>query len=140
MKTVLAALAIVCLFAGSATANYQPVAVKPAKTAANEDDVAELLTILDETTSIDTFVVTLQALVGLEPERKGLMAALIKNADRLGMLKGVTSGKVTPELEIVSEALEKIVEARNEAKTRNTRPATRYQPPAVPVTPASESR
>ena len=76
----------------------------------------------------------------VEPERKGLMAAVIKNADRLGMLKGVTSGKVTPELVVISDALYKIVEARNESKSRNTRPAIRSQPPAVPAMPLSYGR
>ncbi len=141
MKTFLAVLTITFLFAGSVTA-YEPVTVvKPAKTVTSEDDVAELLTILNETTSVDTFVVTLGMLVELEPERKGMIAAVIRNADRLGLLKGVvTSGKPIPEHEAISTALEKMVAARNEAKNRSTRPATRPQPPAVSVTPANESR
>jgi len=109
-----------------------PKAVK----SADPDDVAELLAMLDETESADTFLVTLEALVGIEPERKGLLVAVIRNADRLGLLKGLSTGKLISGQEVLADAITKLIEVRAESKnkTNRTAPASNsraYPPPAI---------
>jgi Lipopolysaccharide-assembly len=76
-------------------------------------EAVELLKILKETQSRDTFLLTLDTLVKLEPKRDGLLPTVIRRADKLGLLKGMASGKLTAEQEALAIAMTKIVEARN---------------------------
>jgi hypothetical protein len=52
----------------------------------------ELLTILSETTSEDTFLVTLEVLSAADIDPAVAIPAIIRNAERLGMLDGFSKG------------------------------------------------
>jgi hypothetical protein len=131
MKRFLPAFALCFVLCSSTSAEK---ALKPV--VAEADETAELMTILKETDSTDTFLVTLQLVVQLEPERKGLLATVIRRADDMGLLKGMASGKMTAEQEAFSDAVEKIMNARAEAKNRNQRGSTSRNY-AYPPTPPS---
>ncbi len=136
MTRLFAALTAGAFLAGAVNAYYEPA--KPAKSAAPKDepdDVAELLALINETESPDTFLIAVEALTGLEPERKGLVAAVVRNADRLGILKGIASNKVTEQQEAVAKALEKLLQARTEGKNRGRTSGRTCAPPQVPVAP-----
>jgi hypothetical protein len=140
MNRLFAALTICAFLAGTASA-YEPA--KPSKPATTKvapdepDDATELLTLMNETESPDTFLIAVEALAGLEPERKGLIAAVVRNADRLGLLKGVASGKVTEHQEVITKMLEKLVQARTEGRNRGRTSSHRYcvPPQQLPVAP-----
>ena len=83
-------------------------------------ETAELLKILKDTQSRDTFLLTLDTLVKLEPKRDGLLPTVIRRADKLGLLKGMSSGKLTAEQEALSSAMNKILEARTSQELSNT--------------------
>jgi outer membrane lipoprotein SlyB len=84
------------------------------------DETAELLKILKETDSRDAFLLTLQILVEVEPRRDGLLPTVIRRADKLGLLKGMSSGKLTAEQETLANAMGKILDARTSQKQSNT--------------------
>jgi hypothetical protein len=140
MNQLFAALTVCAFLAGTASAYETAKPSKPSapKVASDEpDDATELLTLINETESPDTFLIAVEALTGLEPERKGLIAAVVRNADRLGLLKGVASGKVTEHQEVITKMLDKLVQARTEGRTRGRTSSNRYcvPPQQLPVAP-----
>jgi hypothetical protein len=84
---------------------FAPPALPPST---EEDEVAvELVAILDKTESVDTFVVTLETLAAIRPDYRRAVPAAIRNADRLGLLKGVvTNGRLSKAQEAVLDVLQ----------------------------------
>jgi hypothetical protein len=87
-----------------------------------------LLALMAETDSVDTFLTALEVLAASDPNCKGLLAAAVRHADRLNILKGRASGTTTPEQDVFDDALEQIMAARGHGK-----PAGSAGADAVPV-------
>ncbi len=112
--------------------------------AANKDAqyVEELVTILEETRSVDAFIVAVHLLQDLPVERHVIVPRIIRHAERLGILSN-HSGSDQKELaeEIVS-SLEKLSAKKparkRKATSRNS--AARQEPKAVPVPPWEAER
>jgi hypothetical protein len=69
---------------------------KPSATSSTDAKVIdEMIAILKETKSEDTFVVTAMALCGMGPEAKRALPQLIRNAERLGLLDGLLGSKTS---------------------------------------------
>jgi hypothetical protein len=101
MNRLLAVLVLSCLTAGAAQAAPEEA-----------DDTKELLAIMKETESPDTFLITLKLVVERTPDAPGLLPTVIRNAERLGITKGMASGKLTKEQEMFAEVLEDLAEAK----------------------------
>jgi hypothetical protein len=101
MNRLFAALALCCLTAGASQAAPEEA-----------DDTKELLAILKETESPDTFLITLKLVVARTPDARGLLPTAIRNAERLGITKGMASGKLTHEQEMFAEAIEDLADAK----------------------------
>jgi hypothetical protein len=89
--------------------------------------VGELVAILNETKSKDTFLVTVAALQKIGPEARASAPAIIRNADRLGLLRGISREpkKETSKgraAEVVLEALDEVL-GGNHARTGQPRQA-----------------
>jgi hypothetical protein len=85
---------------------------RPAQAAQSDNDklVDGLVAILNETESSDTLLVTIKALADLGPRARLAVPAIIRAADRLGMLKGLAQQKgEDSEGMAVIEALEQIL-------------------------------
>jgi hypothetical protein len=113
-RRTLTALALAIFLCGLATAG-EP-APKPTPPQQPADDSQGLLTLMDETDSADVFLTALEAMTASDPSCKGLLASAVRNAARLGILKGRVAGPATPEQDALDEALEQITSARRPAK------------------------
>jgi hypothetical protein len=88
-----------------------PVPTCPAAPAASHADEAlvnELVAILNETASRDTFCMTVQILGALKADPRLVAPAIIRNAERLKISKGILKpeSQWTPEQEIVARGLQ----------------------------------
>jgi hypothetical protein len=90
---LLCALAAVALAAvavhggGPRTTKTVAADIRPSVGSLPPGSVQELTAILDETRSVDTFLLTVSALAELGPKAKPAIRAIIRNAERLGVLK-----------------------------------------------------
>jgi hypothetical protein len=77
----------------------------------NSRDVAaaELVALIKETESPETFTMSLFALASLKPKDKTLVSLAIRQADRLGMMEGMLSDKLTPAQEALADVMEMII-------------------------------
>jgi hypothetical protein len=82
-----------CADCPKCTGHAAPTEAPKARPGSDEEAVAELVAILDGTRSPDTFVAVLVAL-GRYDEKTAL-PAVIRNAERLGLLRGLAAGKTT---------------------------------------------
>src|SRR6266568_1656646 len=74
-----------------------PVANEPPRPRTSRDiAAAELVALIKETESPETFTMALYALASLKPKDKTLVSLAIRQADRLGMMEGMLSDKLTP--------------------------------------------
>ena len=120
-------------------------AKKPAAHAAVRATVVQELTaILNETDSAETFVVTAMALEKMGAAARPAVPAIVRNAERLGVLKGLFQGdghgKKAERAEVVMKAIETILQKPGGASGRGccypaADPLLRGSPPA-PVVPA----
>jgi hypothetical protein len=111
------------------------------------NDSQELLTLMRETQSVDTFLTALECLAATDPHCKGLLPSAIRNADRLGLLKGRVSGKPTEAQESYNTVMNELFEARGHEKVVKpvssaslTLPSPRYlehPPQYIAPTPAA---
>jgi hypothetical protein len=96
--------------------------------------IAELLTILQETKSVDAFIMTLNLLVDARPDHRQVVPAVIRNAERLGLLAKhmlkQDAGREADVAELITNALERLVHPEAAAGCEEcARPAP--QPPAT---------
>lgn len=98
------------------TTPAQPTrAYRPACAARSDNDklVEGLVAIINETDSTDTLLVTVKALADLGPRARLAVPAIIRGADRLGLLKDITQQKkgAGEEAEgmVIVEAIEQIL-------------------------------
>jgi hypothetical protein len=66
---------------------------------------------------VDTFLTAMGCLVATDPHCKGLLPAVVRNAERLGLLKGITDDNQTAVQEEYSDLLEKLLDARCQEKS-----------------------
>jgi hypothetical protein len=109
--------------------------------AANEQLVAELTVILHETSSPDTFLVTVKALADIGARSKVAVPSIIRNAERLGLLKNILQQadddeKLGPGV-MISEAIQQIVSPRRDRQ--DPREAAPAATPPVPLPPPPAS-
>jgi hypothetical protein len=110
--------------------------------ATKEKVVQELIVLLNETKSPDTFIVTASALGMMGHDARPAVPSIIRNADRLGLLKGISEMIGSEEAEEakpsrqqrlaegVMDCLDQILSKQpNNGKTANPGP----QPPAMPL-------
>jgi hypothetical protein len=91
---------------------------------------AELVAILNETESVDTFLLTMSCLEAARPNAELVVPALIRNADRLGITKGISSGKNrTEQQEALLNTLEQLLKEHEEPEP--TRAGKYVAPPAA---------
>jgi hypothetical protein len=89
----------------------------PAKSADPSD---ELITLLNETKSVDTFLLSLQTLVEIAPDHPSAIPAAIKNAERLELQKGIASGAaLTAEQDTFKECLDALIDARKQKSSES---------------------
>lgn len=124
-----------------------------AKQATCEDDkvVEELMAILKETKSSDTFVVTAVALGRMGSKAKRAVPTIIRNAERLEILEGIcdatTPASETNEMQMVWQAINWILDKKGSTKSPvHTQPACAPAPVSMgyggacapdPLTPSS---
>jgi hypothetical protein len=84
--------------------------------AVREKVLQELTAILNETDSADTFLVTTMVLEKMGPDARAAVPALVRNAERLGLLKGLFRadgrGKKAEAAEVVMKAIETILQKK----------------------------
>src|SRR5690242_1193463 len=73
-------------------ATLPPVATAPEAKAADET-ADSLITLLDGTGSVDTFLVTLETLAALNPKHPKAIVSAIENANRLNLLEGIVTAE-----------------------------------------------
>lgn len=113
-----------------------PIAsVPPTAPAPKNEATEELVKLLNETESIDTFLVALEALAALDPNYTRAVPLAIKNAERLELLDGITGAdKKTKE----QQSFTALVKVFVDAKKAPPAPPTPTLTPSVPtVIPAS---
>jgi hypothetical protein len=98
--------------------------------------VAELLTILQETKSVDAFLVTLDVLVETKADHRVVVPAVIRSAERLGLLAQHMlkddNGRHAEVSGMITDALDRLIHGDGEGGCEKcTRPA-----PTRPATPA----
>ena len=89
-------------------------------------DVAadDLVAIIHDTESAETLVTALYALVALHPDDKTIVPLAIRNADRLGLLKGLYGDDQSPTQQAFSDALDVLLgEDIQRIERRRTGPA-----------------
>jgi hypothetical protein len=92
---------------------------RPARAARLGDEglVEGLVAILEQTDSPDTLLVTVKALADLGPRARGAVPAIIRGADRLGLLKGLAHQKGDGEGLAVVRAIEEILKGNGAGPT-----------------------
>jgi hypothetical protein len=80
----------------------------------------ELIAMLNDTESVDTFLVALEAVKSVAPQHPKLIPLVIKNAERLELLKGMASAdKPKKEQEAFKTQLAALLEARKASAAMN---------------------
>ncbi len=99
------------------------------------DLLSELIAILNETKSVDTFSVTLAALAEMGPRAEPAIPAIIRNAERLGLLKDHLLAKeqnseAVKRFEEIAPALERTIKAilHNEVSSNSGDPLLSLPP------------
>jgi hypothetical protein len=84
-----------------------------------KDLVAELIAVLDETKSVDTFGMTVGVLEKMGPKAKAAIPSILRNAERLGILKNHSEegGRKCERIERLAEILEKITGSTGKPST-----------------------
>ena len=134
MKRLIPALLLVVL-AAPAFADDRPVSRTtrvprpddPAGVLATERD--ELLSIIRETESAEAFLMAVEGLVASDPTAPGVLPAVIRNADRLGLLKGMSANRLTKEQEALADVFGHILDARASGVGPRPALAPAYAPP-----------
>jgi hypothetical protein len=93
--------------------------IKPPEPAKKADLVSELIAVLNETKSVDSFLVTLELLEDMEAQAQPAIPAIIRNAERLGVFKDhlKTDGRESEQVKKITMTLYKIRAAEPEAPT-----------------------
>ena len=154
------ALAVAFVFRGDQTEAQetrktipaQQPAAKPASEpwikASKQQTAAELVTIIQETESPETFLVSLMALVALDPKDASVLPIAIRKAEKLDLLKGMLSNEqMRPGQEMlmqlfevmIGEKLEKVINSGNGANRQGAAAACYapgFQPSAAPGVPS----
>jgi hypothetical protein len=84
------------------------------------DLVSELIAVLDETQSVDTFLVTLGLLESMEAKAQPAIPSILRNAERLGVFKNhlTSKGRDTEQVESIVKSLEKILSSEQKSSPR----------------------
>jgi hypothetical protein len=107
--------------------------------AANEQLVSELILILQETKSPDTFLVTVNALACVGPRAKAAVPAIIRHAERLGLLKDILSQVEDDDSVgtgvVISEAIAQIIRPMREGPGGGSQGPVAFPFPVPPPLP-----
>ena len=97
----------------STTQSVVPVAKpisEPRPKASKEQTAAELVAIIQETESPDTFLVSLMSLVALDPKDTSILPIAIRKAEKLDLLKGLLNGgPARPSQEVLMDLFEVMI-------------------------------
>jgi hypothetical protein len=99
------------------------------KKAKKADPCAELIEILQTTKDTDTFLMAVTALPSLGDDGRRALPAVVRNAARLGLLKGLTDGRWTP----AQQALVNYVQQIGGPDGPPPPPVYGYGPPVAPT-------
>ena len=128
--------------AGTCCASTQPSSpTQSAPTKAKTSDpCARLIKILNTTKDADTFLMAVTALPSLDVEDgRRALPAVVRNAERLGLLKGLTKGPYSPAQQMLINCIQMIgwtdPPLLPDGSPQPAYPAPYYYPPAVPVAP-----
>lgn len=109
---------------GPAPAPASTPASSPKPPATRAELIADLTTILRETESTDTFLLTLQSILAQDPTDKSVLPLVLRKAEKLGLLEGALFNP-RPEQQLFLRLL---------AQVNGTAPQAGYYPPgSVPA-------
>lgn len=120
----------------AAAPQYAAPVVKPASEpklkASKEQTAAELVAIIQETESPDTFLVSLMSLIALDPKDISILPIAIRKAEKLDLLKGIfNGGQLRPGQEMLMEILEIMIGDKLE-HLMNPKEGTRFRAEPAP--------
>jgi hypothetical protein len=120
-------------------ASARSSASAPKTTADSDKLIDELATILQETKSPETFLVTAMTLGRLGPKARRTLPVVIRNAERLQLLDGLCDPHISNENRATAQGVVEVIEMILGASTGvSTWPAARSpQPVCYPATPAA---
>jgi hypothetical protein len=113
-----------------------PSAEPPHAKTSKDQAAADLVAIIKETESHETFMLALTALAALKPNDKTILPLAIRNADRLGMTEGMFKEKPSEEQEALENVFELLLgdQAVSRPRWYDDKPAK--TPGCVPAPPA----